>query len=118
MEEKLAERREEDARHRKRKQDVERERSRVSEQMKNVEGIMTGAADIAKRIVKRADALEATAITESQHIDKDFSANMANSMKQDHDQKPLWVCPDGRIFLEAANSLYLQAYDFIGENLP
>ncbi len=27
--------------------------------------------------------------------------------------RPLWICPDGRIFLEATNKHYLKAYDFL-----
>ena len=27
--------------------------------------------------------------------------------------RPLWVCPDGRIFLETYSPLYKQAYDFL-----
>lgn len=27
--------------------------------------------------------------------------------------RPLWVCPDGRIFLESFSRIYKQAYDFL-----
>ena len=27
--------------------------------------------------------------------------------------RPLWVCPDGRIFLETFSPVYRQAYDFL-----
>ena len=34
-------------------------------------------------------------------------------LKLDHAQRPLWVCSDGRIFLETFSGLYKQAYDFL-----
>lgn len=35
------------------------------------------------------------------------------SLKVDHSNRPLWVCPDGRIFLETYSPIYKQAYDFL-----
>jgi hypothetical protein len=34
-------------------------------------------------------------------------------VKVDHENRPLWVCPNGRIFLETFSTLYKQAYDFL-----
>lgn len=34
-------------------------------------------------------------------------------LKSDHLNRPLWVCSDGRIFLETFSTLYKQAYDFL-----
>lgn len=34
-------------------------------------------------------------------------------MKKDHEARPVWVCPNGRIFLEAFSPIYKQAYDFL-----
>ncbi|DBA93765.1 hypothetical protein WJX82_000412 [Trebouxia sp. C0006] len=34
-------------------------------------------------------------------------------LKPDHQNRPLWVCPDGRIFLETYSAVYKQAYDFL-----
>ncbi|CAI9099949.1 OLC1v1036850C1 [Oldenlandia corymbosa var. corymbosa] len=34
-------------------------------------------------------------------------------LKSDHDNRPLWACADGRIFLETSSPLYKQAYDFL-----
>lgn len=34
-------------------------------------------------------------------------------LKPDHFNRPLWVCSDGRIFLETFSALYKQAYDFL-----
>ena len=35
------------------------------------------------------------------------------TLKADHQQRPLWVCQDGRIFLETYSPLYKQACDFL-----
>ncbi|XP_073042857.1 general transcription and DNA repair factor IIH helicase/translocase subunit XPB1-like isoform X1 [Primulina eburnea] len=34
-------------------------------------------------------------------------------LKPDHENRPLWACADGRIFLETFSTLYKQAYDFL-----
>uniref|UniRef100_M4BJQ9 DNA 3'-5' helicase n=1 Tax=Hyaloperonospora arabidopsidis (strain Emoy2) TaxID=559515 RepID=M4BJQ9_HYAAE len=34
-------------------------------------------------------------------------------LKPDHDARPVWVCPNGRMFLEAFSPIYKQAYDFL-----
>jgi superfamily II DNA or RNA helicase len=34
-------------------------------------------------------------------------------LKPDHAKRPLWVCPDGHLFLERFSSVYQQAYDFL-----
>ncbi len=41
---------------------------------------------------------------------KDFSDM---TLSPDHATRPLWVCPDGRIFLETTNKHYFKAYDFL-----
>lgn len=35
------------------------------------------------------------------------------SLKPHHESKPLWVCPNLRIYLEAFSPLYKHAYDFL-----
>ncbi|KAF6251089.1 hypothetical protein COO60DRAFT_1629131 [Scenedesmus sp. NREL 46B-D3] len=35
------------------------------------------------------------------------------TLKGDHFNRPLWVCSDGRIFLETYSPIYKQAYDFL-----
>ena len=47
---------------------------------------------------------------EESSIGADFS-DLA--LKPDHIQRPVWVCPDGNIYLEAFHDLYVQAYDFL-----
>ncbi|PRQ56830.1 putative DNA helicase [Rosa chinensis] len=34
-------------------------------------------------------------------------------LKPDHPNRPIWACPDGRIFLESFSAVYKQAYDFL-----
>ncbi|XP_050377429.1 general transcription and DNA repair factor IIH helicase subunit XPB1-like [Argentina anserina] len=34
-------------------------------------------------------------------------------LKPDHTNRPIWACPDGRLFLETSSALYKQAYDFL-----
>lgn len=53
-------------------------------------------------------------------FDEDNSDKDANKrdftklqLKQDHSNRPLWACADGRIFLETFSPLYKQAYDFL-----
>jgi hypothetical protein len=46
---------------------------------------------------------------EDEHF-KDFSGM---ELKPDHRNRPLWVCPDGRIFLETFSPVYRQACDFL-----
>eukprot|EP00186_Timspurckia_oligopyrenoides_P004765 CAMPEP_0182443506 /NCGR_PEP_ID=MMETSP1172-20130603/2223_1 /TAXON_ID=708627 /ORGANISM="Timspurckia oligopyrenoides, Strain CCMP3278" /LENGTH=909 /DNA_ID=CAMNT_0024638811 /DNA_START=55 /DNA_END=2784 /DNA_ORIENTATION=+ len=41
----------------------------------------------------------------------DISSNLM--LKKDHVSRPVWVAPDGRIFLETFSPIYRQAYDFL-----
>ncbi|GAB5372390.1 hypothetical protein AAMO2058_001661000 [Amorphochlora amoebiformis] len=34
-------------------------------------------------------------------------------LKKDHENRPIWVCPNKRIFLETFSPIYKQAYDFL-----
>jgi hypothetical protein len=34
-------------------------------------------------------------------------------LKEDHEKRPIWISPDGRIFLEAFSPLYKTATDFL-----
>ncbi|CAK0736769.1 General transcription and DNA repair factor IIH helicase subunit xpb2 [Coccomyxa viridis] len=45
--------------------------------------------------------------------DNDFKDYKDLGLKLDHSNRPLWVCPDGRIFLETFSPVYRQAYDFL-----
>ncbi|KAK9830608.1 hypothetical protein WJX81_004839 [Elliptochloris bilobata] len=46
-------------------------------------------------------------------VDEQFRDYAALALKGDHANRPLWVCPDGRIFLETFSPVYRQAYDFL-----
>ena len=43
----------------------------------------------------------------------EFRNYMSLGLKLDHNNRPLWVLPDGRILLESHSSIYRQAYDFL-----
>ena len=45
--------------------------------------------------------------------DEEFHDFSGLVLKADHMNRPLWVCPDGRIFLETFSPVYKQAYDFL-----
>ncbi|KAK9915560.1 hypothetical protein WJX75_000745 [Coccomyxa subellipsoidea] len=45
--------------------------------------------------------------------DNEFKDYASLKLKPDHANRPLWVCPDGRIFLETFSPVYRQAYDFL-----
>lgn len=45
--------------------------------------------------------------------DEEFQDFSTLQLKNDHPNRPLWVCPDGRIFLETFSPVYKQAYDFL-----
>ena len=48
--------------------------------------------------------------TRQQQLGNDYSDM---TLKPDHVARPLWTCPDGTIYLEAAHALYVTAYDFL-----
>jgi DNA excision repair protein ERCC-3 len=48
--------------------------------------------------------------TTSQGV-RDFRTEM--ELKSDHENRPLWVTPDGHIFLESFSSVYKHAHDFL-----
>ncbi|KAJ4454937.1 putative General transcription and DNA repair factor IIH helicase subunit XPB [Paratrimastix pyriformis] len=64
-----------------------------------IKGKKAGAASTRRRT-------EATALGM-----KDFSSSLV--MKPDQVSRPVWVCPDGHIFLETFSPIYKQAYDFL-----
>lgn len=45
--------------------------------------------------------------------DTEFHDFSQLDLKPDHPNRPLWVCPDGRVFLETFSPVYKQAYDFL-----
>lgn len=88
--------------------------SKMSKSADDVQEIVAGLASRAREQMKALtepsyDAGELDGAREAMSM-RDFSRLI---LKPDHMNRPLWVCPDGRIFLEATSSLYLAAYDFL-----
>ncbi|KAF0699873.1 Aste57867_9583 [Aphanomyces stellatus] len=67
---------------------------------------------LSQRIQKRLTQLNQSTL-ESEKGDAQYFDFSTLSMKKDHASRPVWVCPNGRIFLEAFSPLYKQAYDFL-----
>ena len=57
---------------------------------------------------RNAEAAEAE---EDEFGAKDFRSQM--NLRPDHDSRPLWVAPNGHIFLEAFSPVYKHAHDFL-----
>ncbi|XP_072436134.1 general transcription and DNA repair factor IIH helicase/translocase subunit XPB [Chiloscyllium punctatum] len=55
--------------------------------------------------------VEQTLVKEDEYGAKDYRTLM--SLKEDHTSRPLWVAPDGHIFLEAFSPVYKYAQDFL-----
>ncbi|XP_012282394.1 DNA excision repair protein haywire isoform X1 [Orussus abietinus] len=72
------------------------------------EGLETeGIPDAAKNDVEKQDE---TAV-EDEFGAKDYRSQM--SLKTDHDVRPLWVAPNGHVFLESFSPVYKHAHDFL-----
>jgi len=63
---------------------------------------------LSQRIQKRLTQLDHASQDGSSYFD--FSSL---ELKVDHASRPVWVYPNGRIFLEAFSPIYKQAYDFL-----
>jgi len=51
-----------------------------------------------------------------EEVDEDLTSTQDFSklpLKPDHDKRPIWVCPNGRVYLETYSPVYKQAYDFL-----
>ncbi|XP_060684197.1 general transcription and DNA repair factor IIH helicase subunit XPB [Hemiscyllium ocellatum] len=55
--------------------------------------------------------VEQALVKEDEYGAKDYRTLM--SLKEDHTSRPLWVAPDGHIFLEAFSPVYKYAQDFL-----
>ncbi|XP_048454486.1 general transcription and DNA repair factor IIH helicase subunit XPB isoform X2 [Rhincodon typus] len=55
--------------------------------------------------------VEQTVVKEDEYGAKDYRTLM--SLKEDHTSRPLWVAPDGHVFLEAFSPVYKYAQDFL-----
>jgi len=61
-------------------------------------------------------AAKKTAETNINSVEDDFGAKDYRSqmiLKVDHASRPLWVAPDGHIFLESFSPVYRHAHDFM-----
>ncbi|OQR93463.1 TFIIH basal transcription factor complex helicase XPB subunit [Thraustotheca clavata] len=67
---------------------------------------------LSQRIQKRLTQLD-QATMDSEKGDAGYFDFSSLNMKKDHASRPVWVCPNGRIFLEAFSPIYKQAYDFL-----
>jgi DNA excision repair protein ERCC-3 len=78
--------------------------------------MLKGASDLSIRIDRKYSTLASTTKNDDEPF-IDYCENGIESMnmhlKRDHEKRPLWVLPDGQIFLEASNSQYKKAYDFL-----
>ena len=54
---------------------------------------------------------EAAEVEEDEFGAKDFRSQM--DLRSDHNSRPLWVAPNGHIFLEAFSPVYKHAHDFL-----
>ncbi|KAI5745882.1 hypothetical protein M8J76_015195 [Diaphorina citri] len=66
-----------------------------------------GVPVAAKKNVEKDDA----AVPEDEFGAKDYRAQMV--LKPDHKSRPLWVAPNGHIFLESFSPVYRHAHDFL-----
>mmetsp|Transcript_15981 Transcript_15981/g.20475 ORF Transcript_15981/g.20475 Transcript_15981/m.20475 type:complete len:787 (+) Transcript_15981:176-2536(+) len=80
-----------------------------SESLSSVQSAFAGKEVITDRAKERLTLLEPSD-GDRQTGYLDFTSM---NLKPDHECRPLWVCPNGRIFLEAFNPMYKQAYDFL-----
>ncbi|XP_062907509.1 general transcription and DNA repair factor IIH helicase subunit XPB [Mobula hypostoma] len=55
--------------------------------------------------------VEQAMVKEDEYGAKDYRTQM--TLKDDHSSRPLWVAPDGHIFLEAFSPIYKYAQDFL-----
>ncbi|XP_072117176.1 general transcription and DNA repair factor IIH helicase/translocase subunit XPB isoform X1 [Mobula birostris] len=55
--------------------------------------------------------VEQAVVKEDEYGAKDYRTQM--TLKDDHSSRPLWVAPDGHIFLEAFSPIYKYAQDFL-----
>ncbi|TMW67080.1 hypothetical protein Poli38472_012196 [Pythium oligandrum] len=75
------------------------------------------SSNLSRRIQNRLLKLNEVAQSASGGTNGDGEASYFDfstlNMKKDHESRPVWVCPNGRIFLEAFSPIYKQAYDFL-----
>lgn len=65
---------------------------------------------VPKAASRKAEDNESGAL-EDEFGAKDFRSTL--QLKPDHASRPLWVAPDGHIFLESFSPVYKHAHDFL-----
>lgn len=70
-----------------------------------------GVPEAARQDIERLGGAESGAVVEDEFGAKDYRSQM--QLKTDHAVRPLWVAPDGHIFLEAFSPVYRHAHDFL-----
>ena len=78
-----------------------------------VAGPLTLAARQQQRGANAASASAAKPFSSSSLLAGQPADFTSLKLKPDHAARPLWVCPDGRIFLETFSPVYRQATDFL-----
>lgn len=69
-----------------------------------------GASGVPEAAARNAEAAAANAL-EDEYGAKDYRSQMI--LKTDNSSRPLWVAPDGHIFLESFSPVYRHAHDFL-----
>lgn len=70
----------------------------------------TEVSAIPAAAAKNAEANDEN-INEDEYGAKDYRSQM--QLKIDHNHRPLWVAPNGHIFLESFSPVYKHAHDFL-----
>ncbi|KAF4320204.1 hypothetical protein BBO99_00002571 [Phytophthora kernoviae] len=71
------------------------------------------SSNLSRRIQNRLQKLNEVAASAGGDDSAGYYDFSTLDMKPDHEARPVWVCPNGRIFLEAFSPIYKQAYDFL-----
>ena len=82
---------------------------------------VAGPLTLAARQQQQQQRGKNTAAASTSSAPEPFSSSLSGDpadftslkLKPDHAARPLWVCPDGRIFLETFSPVYRQATDFL-----
>lgn len=73
--------------------------------MSQIANIEASVPQAASRIVEDLEELK------DEFGAKDYTKRLA--LREDHDSRPIWVAPDGHIFLETFSPVYKHAHDFL-----
>lgn len=92
--------------------DKKKSKKRRNEEEEEEEDDGAAGADSEEALPSAAGKqVEEAVVKEDEYGAKDYRTQM--SLKDDHSSRPLWVAPDGHIFLEAFSPVYNYAQDFL-----